>query len=57
MFPIVFTLGTARTHGHDREVTAAEEHDRPFRFRARVRRESGYPYELGYSRKIRVRVR
>ena len=30
---------------------------RTFRFRARVRRESGYPYELGYSRKIRVRVR
>ncbi len=30
---------------------------RTFRFRARVRREAGYPYELGYSRKIRVRVR
>jgi hypothetical protein len=30
---------------------------RTFRFRARVRRETGYPYELGYSRKIRVRVR
>jgi hypothetical protein len=30
---------------------------RMFRFRARVRRESGYPYELGYSRTIRVRVR
>ena len=27
------------------------------RFRARVRREGGYPYELGYSRKVRVRVR
>jgi hypothetical protein len=30
---------------------------RTFRFRARVRRESGYPYELGYSHKVRVRVR
>jgi hypothetical protein len=30
---------------------------RTFRFRARVRRESGYPYELGYSRTVRVRVR
>jgi hypothetical protein len=30
---------------------------RSFRFRARVRREAGYPYELGYSRKVRVRVR
>jgi hypothetical protein len=29
---------------------------RTFRFRARVRRETGYPYELGFSRKIRVRV-
>jgi len=30
---------------------------RTFTFRARVRREGGYPYELGYSRKVRVRVR
>ena len=30
---------------------------RTFHFRARVRREAGYPYELGYSRKVRVRVR
>ena len=30
---------------------------RTFRFRARVRREAGYPYELGYSRTVRVRVR
>jgi hypothetical protein len=30
---------------------------RTFRFRARVRRESGYPYELGYSRRVKVRVR
>ena len=30
---------------------------RTFRFRARVRRESGYPYELGRSRTVRVRVR
>ena len=29
---------------------------RTFRFRARVRRENGYPYELGYSRAVRVRV-
>ena len=29
---------------------------RTFRFRARVRRESGYPYELGYSRRVKVRV-
>jgi hypothetical protein len=29
---------------------------RSFRFRARVRRESGYPYELGYSRRVKVRV-
>ena len=29
---------------------------RTFRFRARVRREAGYPYELGYSRKVSVRV-
>ena len=30
---------------------------RTFRFRARVRREMGYPYELGYSKAVRVRVR
>ena len=30
---------------------------RTFTFRARVRREGGYPYELGYSRKVKVRVR
>jgi hypothetical protein len=30
---------------------------RTFRFRARVRKESGYPYELGYSRSVKVRVR
>ena len=30
---------------------------RTFRFRARVRREANYPYELGYSRVARVRVR
>jgi hypothetical protein len=30
---------------------------RTFRFRARVRRESGYPYELGYSKRVKVRVR
>ena len=30
---------------------------RTFRFRARVRREAGYPYELGYSRRVSVRVR
>ena len=30
---------------------------RTFRFRARVRREAGYPYELGYSRRVTVRVR
>jgi hypothetical protein len=30
---------------------------RTFRFRARVRRETGYPYELGYSRRVKVRVR
>jgi hypothetical protein len=30
---------------------------RTFRFRARVRREAGYPYELGISRPVRVRVR
>ena len=30
---------------------------RTFTFRARVRREGGYPYELGYSRKAKVRVR
>jgi len=29
---------------------------RTFRFRARVRRESGYPYELGRSRVVKVRV-
>ena len=29
---------------------------RTFRFRARVRRENGYPYELGYSRRVKVRV-
>jgi hypothetical protein len=30
---------------------------RTFRFRARVRKENGYPYELGYSKRVRVRVR
>jgi len=30
---------------------------RSFGFRARVRREAGYPHELGYSRKVTVRVR
>ncbi|MFL5854505.1 MAG: carboxypeptidase-like regulatory domain-containing protein, partial [Solirubrobacteraceae bacterium] len=30
---------------------------RTFRFRALVRAESGYPYALGYSRTVRVRVR
>jgi hypothetical protein len=30
---------------------------RTFHFRARVRREAGYPYELGYSRRVTVRVR
>ncbi len=30
---------------------------RTFRFRARVRRETGYPYELGYSKAVRVQVR
>jgi hypothetical protein len=30
---------------------------RTFHFRARVRRETGYPYELGYSRRVGVRVR
>jgi hypothetical protein len=30
---------------------------RTFRFRARVRPESAYPYTLGYSRVVRVRVR
>jgi len=30
---------------------------RNFRFRARVRKESGFPYEVGYSRSVRVRVR
>ena len=30
---------------------------RTFRFRARVRREDGYPYELGFSRPVLVRVR
>ena len=30
---------------------------RTFRFRARVRREAGYPYELGFSRRVTVRVR
>ncbi len=29
---------------------------RTFRFRARVRRENGYPYELGFSRRVKVRV-
>jgi hypothetical protein len=29
---------------------------RTFRFRARVRRESDYPYELGFSRRVKVRV-
>ena len=28
-----------------------------FRFRARVRKETGYPYELGTSRRVSVRVR
>jgi hypothetical protein len=28
-----------------------------YRFRARIRREAAYPYELGYSRRIRVTVR
>jgi len=30
---------------------------RTFRFSARVRRESGYPYELGYSEHVKVNVR
>jgi hypothetical protein len=30
---------------------------RTFRFRAQARRESRYPYALGYSRVVRVRVR
>ncbi len=30
---------------------------RNFRFRARVRKESSFPYEVGYSRSVRVRVR
>jgi len=29
---------------------------RTFRFRARVRREAGYPYELGSSHRVKVRV-
>jgi hypothetical protein len=28
-----------------------------YRFRARIRREAAYPYELGYSRRVRVTVR
>jgi hypothetical protein len=28
-----------------------------YRFRARIRREAAYPYELGYSRTVRVTVR
>ena len=30
---------------------------RTFRFRARVRREASYPFELGFSKVVRVRVR
>jgi hypothetical protein len=30
---------------------------RTFRFRARIRKETGHPYELGYSRRVKVRVR
>jgi hypothetical protein len=30
---------------------------RTFRFRARVRRDDSYAYDLGYSRRVRVRVR
>jgi hypothetical protein len=30
---------------------------RTFRFRARVRKENGYPYELGFSRRVKVSVR
>ena len=28
-----------------------------YRFRARIRREAAYPFELGYSRRVRVTVR
>jgi hypothetical protein len=55
------TFATPRAHGRGRfHSTYHLQHTfgpRTFRFRARVRREAAYPYVLGYSKSIYVRVR
>jgi len=54
-----FAQPRSRTNGRYKAVYRLRRTfgPRTFTFRARVRREGGYPYELGYSRKVRVRVR
>jgi hypothetical protein len=55
------TFATPRSHRDGRFRTSYRLRrtfgPRTFRFRARVRREAAYPYELGYSRAVKVRVR
>jgi hypothetical protein len=55
----VFAQPRARRNGRFRTSYRLQRTFRPrtFRFRARVRPESAYPYTLGYSRVVRVRVR
>jgi hypothetical protein len=55
----VFAQPRARRSGRFRTSYRLQRTFRPrtFRFRARVRPESAYPYALGYSRVVRVRVR
>jgi hypothetical protein len=55
----VFAQPRARRNGRFRTSYRLQRTFRPrtFRFRARVRPESAYPYTLGYSKVVRVRVR